>query len=290
MTRRWAAGAGLALAAALVTGCTSPKDDRDRPNGGDEYVALGDSYTAATNTGQIEQPLDGCGRSTTNYPHQVADELGMDLTDVSCNGASTRELTVEQTRNNYTIPPQLDAVGKNTELVTIGLGGNDSYFLARISNCVSLFRDQSGTPCTDLDEKAGADSTAAQLPKVEDNLIAALGEIRDRAPNARILVVGYPQPFPAEGTCDLLPLPPGDYAWARSIVERLNDALATAAKKEDVTYVDVAGPSEGHDICSDDPWVAGEEVSLGSSSPLHPYPQEVDAVADLVVAAVKQDE
>ena len=70
----------------------------------------------------------------------------------------------------------------------------------------------------------------------------------------------------------------------------LNLALSAAAEQEDVTYVDVAAASEGHDICSDDPWIAGAEVPDRSTSPWHPYAEESDAVADLVVAAVEQDE
>ena len=291
MGRRWAGGAVLVLTAALITGCSSSDDDP--PNEGDEYVALGDSYTAATNTGPIEQPLDGCGRSETNYPHQVAEELDMKLTDVSCNGASTFDLAAAQTRNNQTMPPQLDALGKDTQLVTLSLGGNDYGFLGRITGCALTYQDRyadvSGTPCTDLDANA-PNGTATQLPKVEDNLVAAIDAVRERAPEARILVVGYPQLFPAAGTCELAPIPPGDYPWARGIIEDLNSEMSAAAKQKDVPYVDVAGPSEGHDICSDDPWIAGHVVTLGDASPYHPYPEEVEAVTDLVVAAVEQDD
>ena len=284
MTRRVACGAVLALTAVLAAGCDS-SDDRD----GGTYVALGDSYTAASLTGPPQRPATWCGRSETNYPSLVAEELDMELTDVSCNGASTRDLEGAQERLNQTVPapPQLDAVDDDTDLVTISLGGNDFGFLGRISGCAAKYRGQSGSPCTDLDEAAGAQSVEALLPQVQANVVTAIRDVRDQAPDAQIIVVGYPQPFPAEGTCEEAPLPAGDYPWARSVIEGLNDALAAAAETENVTHVDVATASEGHDICSDDPWVAGEVVPDKSTSPWHPYPEAAEKIADLVVAAAE---
>ncbi|WP_158282930.1 SGNH/GDSL hydrolase family protein [Nocardioides silvaticus] len=284
MTRRVAWGAVLALTAALAAGCDS-SDDRD----GGEYVALGDSYTAASLTGPPQRPASWCGRSETNYPSLVAEELDMELVDVSCNGASTRDLEGSQERANQTAPPQLDAVDDDTDLVTISLGGNDFGFLGRIQYCAAKYGDQGGSPCTDLNRAAGAQSVEALLPQVEDNVVTAIRDVRDQAPDAQIIVVGYPQPFPAEGTCEEAPLPAGDYPWARSVIEGLNDALAAAAEAEDVTHVDVATASEGHDICSDDPWVAGAVVPDKSTSPWHPYAEAADNIADLVVAAAEDE-
>lgn len=295
MTRRWGVGVALALVAALTTGCPASEDDPpDEGSGlaaGDEYVALGDSYTAASLTGRFQQPVDGCGRSATNYPSRVAAELGLKLYDASCNGASTREVTAPQELGiGDPAPPQISEVDEDTDLVTIGLGGNDFRFLGRIIGCATQFAGEKGAPCARLDKEAGPESVAKRLPDVEKNLIRTIRAVRKVAPDARVLVVGYPQPFPDEGTCSLVPLPRRDYAWARSVVEGLNDALEGAARRQDVGYVDVEGPSEGHDICSEDPWVAGAKVVGSSASPWHPYPAEVEAVAGLVLDALREED
>ena len=54
--------------------------------------------------------------------------------------------------------------------------------------------------------------------------------MRERSPDARILVIGYPQIVPASGTCDLLPLAAGDYPFARSVNEGLTRAVRLGAR------------------------------------------------------------
>ena len=67
----------------------------------------------------------------------------------------------------------------------------------------------------------------------------------ERSPQARIVVVGYPQIVPASGTCDLLPLATGDYPVARAVNEGLAEAVRHGAEDADAEYVDLWGPSEG---------------------------------------------
>jgi hypothetical protein len=94
---------------------------------------------------------------------------------------------------------------------------------------------------------------------------------------------------PEEGTCEELPLAHGDYAYVRAVMSALNELMQEAAASAGTHYVDLSGPSEGHDICADDDaWVNGlvsDERAMG----LHPFAEEQQAVADLVVAAVTDD-
>ena len=57
------------------------------------YVALGSSMAAGPG---IRPRADGAplpaGRSARNYPHLVADRLGLDLVDVTYSGATTANL------------------------------------------------------------------------------------------------------------------------------------------------------------------------------------------------------
>ena len=115
-TRRLAVA--LALAGALALGgCSSPATTPEAaparttgspaavPTRYDQYVALGDSYTAAP----LVPPTDTttiCLRSAVNYPALVAEAMsGTMLTDVSCSGASTRNTTEPQTGRTGSVPP-----------------------------------------------------------------------------------------------------------------------------------------------------------------------------------------
>ena len=281
-----AALVGLVLAGS-VAACSDPPGptiERERhAQDGARYVALGDSYTAGPRLGADSGP-PGCEQTTGNYPHLVAERLDLALTDVSCGGATTADLAGSQTPpNGEPLPPQLDAVTEDTDLVTLGIGGNDGRVFGRLmTTCVGqAARDRAGAPCS----AKGAEFRALverQLAKLPGRLVEAIEAIRARAPDARILVVGYPAIFPASGTCDLLPLARGDYPFARELVGRINDGLSAAAATTGVGYVDVWSATDGHDICSTDPWIAGIAPERPGLE-YHPYAEEQAAVADLLV-------
>jgi lysophospholipase L1-like esterase len=297
--RRIAAPAGaVALLAPLVlllAACPArpggPDGNRDRDIGaGDAYVALGDSYTAGYLTGELDPASGGCLRSLDNYPHRVARALDLELTDVSCGGATTEHVTAAQTpTRGGPVPPQLDAVGEDTALVTIGLGGNDfNVFGVLVVNCVLAGQqDRTGSPCADL--VAENPESLDNIGKIRNRLVDVVEAVRERAPEARILLVGYPQPFPATAGCEQLPLADGDVPFAHDALVSLNSAVSSAARKTDTEYVDVAGASEGHDICSAEPWIAGAAPPRPDGTAYHPYPEEQELVADLLLDVLGKD-
>lgn len=284
------------LVVATTVGCSEEKPNRRAAtylvDEDDHYVALGDSYTAAPKTGDLTKS-SGCGQTNVNYPHRIAEATGVQLDDNSCNGASTLNLTQPKLTGPLgPADPQLDDLDKDTDLVTIRLGANDYSLIGRIFACASI-RDAAalpGTPCADIDAARGPDAAANRLRDVHTNLDAGLDDIQGRAPDAQIVVIGYPQLIPAEGTCDLLPLPAGDYDYAREIMSGLNEALQGAADDHDAIFIDMYPPSEGHDICSDDPWMAGgldlDNPPVGATA-WHPYAAESQAVAGLVLDALR---
>ncbi|MCL8024024.1 SGNH/GDSL hydrolase family protein [Nocardioides bruguierae] len=253
---------------------------------GPVYVALGDSYTAAPFVPTTD-PNDGCLRSDGNYPSLVAQALDADLTDVSCSGATTTSLVgVQTTMDGTNQPAQFDALGEDTELVTLSIGGNDEDLFSKLlGGCVQLaMTDRSGQPCTDATSPREVRST---LSTIRSHVRAALEGIAGRAPNATVLSVGYPQIVPAEGSCqDLLPIADGDLDLAREINEGLADAVRDAADRAGVTYVDVWSLSEGHDICADDPWIAGAQTDTSQALAFHPYAAEQEAVAEAIVSTL----
>lgn len=243
---------------------------------GRRYVALGDSYASGAGI----TPLDSrdCSRSDRDYAHLLARRLGAKLVDATCAGATTADLTRSQ---QHGVPPQLEVLTPGTDLVTIGIGGNDLDMVPLFFRCLSL-RGHSGTPCRDATRAEVTD----RGPTARRDIVAAVAAVRARAPKARILVVGYPQPFPTDHTCPTLPLTPGDAAYAASVMTMLNRYLAAAARRSHATYVDLAGPSRGHDICSAHPWISGAVRSSGAV-PVHPVAAEHRAVARILLAALR---
>lgn len=293
----------VSLTAVLASACTSSQPaagptepPRSASSGGAQptvsYVALGDSFTAAPGLPGSESS-DGCLRSVENYPALVAEELAtdyaVDLTDRSCSAADTTSLAGEQLVGREALPPQLDALGRSTDLVTLSMGGNDfGVFLRLVGGCVSLARqDPDGSPCRDA-ARSGDDVLGEAQPLIEQRLVDAVRQIQHRAPRAQVLLVGYPQLVPPSGGCpDLLPLGRGDLGFARRVNRALTDNLARAARRTGTTYVDVWAASAGHDICSRDPWVAGQGGQPGGAIPFHPLPAGQRGVADAVLAVVE---
>ena len=247
----------------------------------DEYVALGDSYTAAP----LVPPTDTsttCLRSGVNYPALVAEAMpGTALTDVSCSGAATENMMTPQKGMTGVVPPQFDALRRTTDLVTIGLGGNDDgLFSAVLGQCTQLRSSApTGSPCT----ARFGDSVDASLEKIRSNIADVVSGVQERSPEARILVLGYPQIVPESGTCADLALADGDYAFARTVNEDLNRAVEEAAGDTQAEYVDLWEPSAGHDICGDEPWINGRVTSASRALAYHPPAVEQRAVADLVL-------
>ena len=243
------------------------------------YVALGDSYTAAPGV-PGQQSQDGCLRSSANYPHLLATELPVArLVDVSCSGADTGDVRTRQLRG---VGPQLGAVTRDTDLVTIGLGGNDEdLFMRLVTTC--LRQDPAavaGSPCTDSLGQA----VTPVLSRMQQSLERVVRDVRTKAPSARILLVGYPQIVPASGTCPDVPFAPADYRFAHQVNRGLTEAVRRAAARTASTYVDVWRASAGHDICASDPWING--LNGPGAAPFHPFAAEQAAVARLVAAAV----
>ncbi len=133
----------------------------------------------------------------------------------------------------------------------------------------------------------GSDQLLSALRTTRSRVTDVVREVRHLAPKAKVLVVGYPQIISADNRCDKLPLAAGDYAYGERVNRALTEALRYAAKATGSTYVDVWAASQGHDICSDDPWVNGAVNDQKRAAAYHPFAAEQIAVADLVVDAFR---
>ncbi|WP_188113321.1 SGNH/GDSL hydrolase family protein [Nocardioides humilatus] len=278
--RSFLGSAAVITAAVASVGVPAPAQTATENN---RYVALGDSYSADSGVFPLTPGVNpACLQSARNYPKQVAAQLGLDLTDVTCGGANVGHMTKAQYKNT---PPQLDALDGTEAVVTIGIGGNDNNLFASAILMCGAFAPvavlDKGAPC----QQAYGDRFDQLVDADAANIGAALQAIHDRSPDAEVYVVNYPTITPASGRCfGKLPLTTGDTAYLHALQVHLNDMLAAQAAAHDATVIDVFSQSIGHDACKARGvrWV---EPPL-SGQPVHPGLVGATAQAQIVAAAL----
>jgi lysophospholipase L1-like esterase len=242
---------------------------------GIHYVALGDSYTAGPLIpDQTGSPV-GCLRSDHDYPSLAAAVIhATSFTDVSCQGATTANMTQPQGVGIGTNPPQLNALSPATTLVTLQIGGNDINFADIVINCTTLsFLNPFGSPCKDHYTSGGTDQLKKAIDSTAPKVGAVLRAIHQRAPSARVLLLGYPVIVPnsGHGCWPVVPIAFGDVPYLRGIEIYLNQALAAQAARNGAVFVDTYTDSIGHDFCQAPgvKWVEGL-VPTSPAAPVHP--------------------
>jgi hypothetical protein len=250
------------------------------------YVALGDSYTAGPGiTPYSPTAFPGCAQSTANYPHLVASALYFSLTDVSCSGAKTIDFTTEQFPT-FT-PPQFNALTAKTNVVSLGMGGNDFNLFGTLLEKCTIIDYYSGYLATH--GNVGAPCQEALEPLVQSDLNGdvapsneALAQIRALSPKAKVFVVGYPEITPLNGFCPAaIPWTTGDLKWFRAVEQQGNALKKAGAIANHDTFVDTFTPSIGHNACEPvgKRWI---EPLIGSLTGVAVHPnatgQKVDAI------------
>jgi lysophospholipase L1-like esterase len=244
-------------------------------------VALGDSAAAAP---LVPDTADlACLRSTNNYPALVNRALAPTaFTDVTCSGATTENMTAAQD----SAPPQFNALTRDTELVTVSIGGNDLGFADIVTKCsLGGVLNPLGTPCRNhYGEHGLTNRVAATAPKIA----AVLSGIKQRAPKARIVLVGYLNMLPDSGrTCPpRISFARRDIGYLNTFENALNAMLATEARKAGVHFADNHPASATHDVCAADQWVEGL-LPQHPAAPFHPNATGEQAMAQAVLTTLQ---
>jgi lysophospholipase L1-like esterase len=254
--------------------------------------ALGDSYTAGGFVGDPHPPLgdasrDGCDRTSDAYPGVVERELDefpprkyVQLTNVSCGNATIADIAdTKQTPVSPVQPPaggwsavdpQIKRAGLNgeTDIVTIGVGGNSLPFGGMLFKCLQLGAAP-GESCREYytSPPEGEESIADKLSRVQDEYVQMLAQVHEAAPDAKVITVGYPAVLPQEGSdCNRLSLSElggikhADIDWLReNVLEPLNSTIQRVTSFFGDRYVDIYSSSVGHDACqpAGTKWVEG---------------------------------
>ncbi|RHW26741.1 SGNH/GDSL hydrolase family protein [Nocardioides immobilis] len=232
-----------------------------------QYDVLGDSY----GSGYGVPPYTACGRSESAYGVLVDGRQRLALDDfVACAGATTTSLIEGG---------QLSALDAESDLVLLSIGGNDIGWSDAVGACLL----RADTDCARTTEmilgRIGSD-LPAQLDTLHDQVAAA-------APEARVIVTGYPRLFsPDHGS--YLGASQGEQQSLNDGADVLNAALRAAAEEHGFDYVDVTHRFDGHGVNAPEPWILGLLRPDGSLEPgaFHPNAAGYEAYAAAVTAAI----
>jgi len=286
------------------------------------YAALGDSFSSGEGTGDYflgtDLPgLNMCHRS----PHAAAARLASggrlgSFGFAACSGAITDDLFDDNhagnaSRDGDTEPAQLcraaaagpacgpsrvPVIGPNTRLVTLTIGGNDAGFAWAVSRCIIVsiaplrLGATRGCPSTvtlettrRLAALAGIRNATTPEHYPIHSITKVLDAIHAAAPNARVLIAGYPELFQPRSLNDCVIgdiLLPGvglrqlrvgfvAAAWMDLQAAALNQVIAAAARARSwfATYVNVATRFEGHGLCTGSSWINPIRVFAPTISP-----------------------
>jgi lysophospholipase L1-like esterase len=211
------------------------------------YVALGDSYSSGVGTRVYYNDGTNCERSPDAYAPQIASARGYSLSFTACSGAKTTDV-------NST---QLGTLNSATNLATITIGGNDAGFSTVIVDCAAWY-----FPCDSAIDNANS-FIQKQLPALLDT---TYNDIRSRAPNAHVVVLGYPHLFTTDGqTCNFNALTSTHEKRLNNTADLLDGVISARAAAHKFTYVDPRNAFLPHEVCSSSEWLNGQSNPLSES-------------------------
>jgi hypothetical protein len=176
-------------------------------------------------------------------------------------------------------------------VVTIGVGGNSLPLGKMLPACLfaGIGQPDEATPCRDAYEAGGPfldpESISDKYDRIIRQYAAMLSAVHQKAPNAKIITVGYPTILPADPAgCDrtdttelaaqikgfgTVSITHGDIAWLHEVETHLNAIIQAVTELSGDTYVDTATSSVGHDACrpAGTKWVEGICGQAGSYWP-----------------------
>jgi lysophospholipase L1-like esterase len=233
-----AAAAATALAAAPAQAASS-------------YVALGDSYSSGTGTRTYINDGTSCQRSVYAYPSLIAASKRLALNFRACSGATVADVA----------GTQLGALSASTNKVTISVGGNDAGFADVLTECAQ--------PGWMSDCNGAIDDAQAVINNLLPGRLSSLyASIRSKAPNAKVVVVGYPRIFMGEDCNAFTWFSPSEESRLNYTADLLNSRISAQAAAKGFTFANPTSRFSGHAVCDDVEWING--LSNPISESYHP--------------------
>jgi lysophospholipase L1-like esterase len=215
------------------------------------YVALGDSYSSGTGTRSYINDGTSCQRSTYAYPSLIAAARGYSLNFRACSGAKVADVT----------NAQLSALTASTNYVSISVGGNDAGFADVLTECA--------TPWWAGDCNGAIDQAQAFINNTLPGRLSTLyASIRSKAPNAKVVVVGYPRIFNGEDCNAGTWFSPAEEARLNQTADLLNSRTSSQASAQGFSFANPTSRFVGHAVCDSVEWING--LSNPVSESYHP--------------------
>jgi lysophospholipase L1-like esterase len=226
--------------AAVIAGTEIPADAASTVH----FVALGDSYSSGVGAGGTSGP---CGQSPNAFPRLWAAAGSVaSFTFAACSSARTSDV----------ISSQLSSLNAATTLVSITIGGNDAGFSAIMETCVL----KSTSSCESA-VAAGEKYATSTLPGLLD---ATLAGIRAHAPNAKVIVLGYPDFYDLRAAF-CIGLSGADHQALDAGINELDGVIQAAAARGGDTFADVRAQFSGHELCDGARWLNSVTLPIGNS-------------------------
>ncbi|WP_242884296.1 golvesin C-terminal-like domain-containing protein [Actinomadura litoris] len=263
-------------------------------------VAMGDSYSSGEGASVSgggdyyrETDIDGgrgywraaCHRSRHAWSRranlsdsgtpigQRADDWdpSVDYQFIACSGAETKHVLPESVsgprgsgRSHFGELPQISQgyLDNNTTLVTLSIGGNDAGFSDIVKKCIygSLGLCQNST--LEGDDKPLKDAEPERINgSVRQAIEVVLSAIHKYAPNARIVLMGYPRLWDGDGQC-IPGIGTSEAPWMNDMADVLAGAMKTASENATragapTWFSDPRARFAGQAVCGDPETVHG---------------------------------
>ena len=248
-------------------------------------VALGSSFAAGPGIKPVVDRF--AARSGRNYAHLLAQRFSADLTDLTVSGATTATIVEHPQRVLIkTFAPQVTGIPSVADLITVTAGGNDVNYLGSLFQTALRARLSTNIltrPFASLISKPSLVVTPEEMESASSGLVRVIEAARERAPGARVVLVGYLSICgPLTRWSPLTPFAPSEIDAIRAIGAQLDQAFAQAASRAAADFVPTSALSLDHALGAAEPWVNG--FIWGGA--FHPNAAGMRAVADEVYRVV----
>ena len=126
------------------------------------------------------------------------------------------------------------------------IGGNDIGFASLIQQCTL-------SDCTAALTKTTAGLSTTLGPALD----TTFADVKQAAPNATVIVLGYPHVFSTSTCFGTLGISSTEERDANLLADGLDSLIASYAGKYQFTYKSALVPWTGHAVCSLSPWLNG---------------------------------